>query len=102
MAALAAGAGDASAAAPGAAHLQLATARLPADVDREAFCASMFQWASTLIQNGRNLPFALPLKCDKLPDGFQVGGKGRAGATRTQRSDQAIQPGWCRWLTSRC
>ncbi len=68
-----AGSGGASAAAPGAAHLQLATARLPSDVDREAFCSSMFQWASTLIQNGRNLPFALPLKCDKLPDGFQVG-----------------------------
>ncbi|KAL4423441.1 hypothetical protein ABPG77_005393 [Micractinium sp. CCAP 211/92] len=67
-----AGSGGASAAAPGAAHLQLATARLPSDVDREAFCSSMFQWASTLIQNGRNLPFALPLKCDKLPDGFQI------------------------------
>lgn len=72
---LAAGAAGSSAAAPGAAHLQLATARLPADVNREAFCASMFQWASTLIQNGRNLPFALPLKCDKLADGFQVGGR---------------------------
>ncbi|KAL4440014.1 hypothetical protein ABPG75_003015 [Micractinium tetrahymenae] len=69
---LAAGAGSAAATASSDAHLQLATARLPADVNRETFCAAMYQWASTLVQNGRNLPFALPLKCDKLADGFQI------------------------------
>jgi hypothetical protein len=34
----------------------------------------MYQWAATLTQNGANLPFALPLKADKVPSGFQVGG----------------------------
>lgn len=103
--------------------IQLATARLPADVNRAAFvqqaraclgrlpmqppawairtftgarqhpggrdshprqtcrlmyhCSvllQLYQWASTLTTNGRNLPLALPLKTDVLPDGFSVSG----------------------------
>lgn len=33
----------------------------------------LFQWASTLTTNGRNLPFALPQRVDRLENGFQVG-----------------------------
>lgn len=29
--------------------------------------------ASTMTQSGANFPFALPLKADRLPTGFQVG-----------------------------
>lgn len=42
------------------------------DVDPKKFAESMYQWAATLTQSGKNLPFALPLQTDKLPDGFQV------------------------------
>lgn len=59
----------AGAAAP---HVQLATARLPADVDVATFNSHLYQWAATLTTNGRNLPFSLPLKADPRDDGFQV------------------------------
>lgn len=61
------------AAAAGAPHLQLATAKLPTDTNVDAFVEQLYQWAATLTTNGRNLPFALPLRCDKLGSGFQVG-----------------------------
>jgi hypothetical protein len=31
-----------------------------------------YQWAATLTTNGRNMPFALPLRTDSRPDGFQA------------------------------
>lgn len=58
-------------------HIQLATAKLPADVDVDFFNTQMYQWAATLTQAGRNLPFALPQRVDRLPNGFQV--RARAG-----------------------
>ena len=33
---------------------------------------SIYQWAATLSQSGANYPTALPLKVDKLANGFQV------------------------------
>lgn len=42
------------------------------NVDADAFAEFMWQWASTMIQSGKNLPFALPLKTDRLPGGFQI------------------------------
>ncbi len=57
---------------PSAPHVQLATARLPADVDVATFNCHLYQWAATLTTNGRNLPFSLPLKADPRDDGFQV------------------------------
>ena len=71
------------AAAAAAPHVQLATAALPADVDVPAFNRHLYQWAATLTTNGRNLPFALPLKADARPDGFQV---------RHQAAAQACEP----------
>lgn len=62
-------AAGAAAAAP---HVQLATARLPADVDVATFNRHLYQWAATLTTNGRNLPFSLPLKADPRDNGFQV------------------------------
>lgn len=59
---------------PSAPHVQLATARLPADVDVATFNRHLYQWAATLTTNGRNLPFSLPLKADPRDDGFQVPG----------------------------
>eukprot|EP00775_Hariotina_reticulata_P004734 gene4734-4984_t len=32
----------------------------------------MYQWAATMTQSGANFPFALPLKADRLPAGFQI------------------------------
>lgn len=61
-----------AAAAADAASLQLATAKLPEGVNKEVFCQQLYQFAATLTTNGRNLPFALPLKTDRIPDGFQV------------------------------
>lgn len=53
-------------------HLQLATARLPKGVDVLGFSDSLYQWAATLTSSGRNMPFALPIRADKLKNGFQV------------------------------
>lgn len=53
-------------------HLQLATAKIPADVNLDSFAGSLYQWAATLTTNGRNMPFALPLRCDQLPRGFTI------------------------------
>lgn len=55
-----------------AASLQLASAKLPADLNKAMFVESLYQWAATLTTSGRNLPFALPLKCDKVADGFTI------------------------------
>ena len=52
--------------------LQLATAKLPRGLDVLAFTDSLYQWAATLTSSGRNMPFALPIKADKLKNGFQV------------------------------
>ena len=42
-----------------------------------AFVDSVYQWAATLSQSGANYPTALPLKVDKLGNGFSVrGGRG--------------------------
>ena len=57
---------------PSTPHLQLGTAKLPKDASPAAFMDHLYQWASTLTTNGRNLPFALPLKTDRLDDGFQA------------------------------
>lgn len=54
--------------------LQLATAKLPTSSDSTIFAAALYQWAATLTTNGRNLPFALPLKVDKVnADSFSIG-----------------------------
>ncbi|KAL0028787.1 hypothetical protein WJX79_007632 [Trebouxia sp. C0005] len=53
-------------------HLQLATARLPKGLDTTGFTNSLYQWASTLTSSGQNMPFALPIKADKLENGFQM------------------------------
>jgi hypothetical protein len=38
----------------------------------EAFSAAIFQWASTLTTSAANYPFSLPLKVDKLGNGFTL------------------------------
>lgn len=53
-------------------HLQLATARLPKDIDVNGFLENMYQWATTLTSSGSNLPFALPIRTDKMDKGFQM------------------------------
>jgi len=53
-------------------HLQLATAKIPKDVDVDAFLGRLYQWAASLTSNGRNLPLALPLRTDRTDDGFQL------------------------------
>eukprot|EP00892_Ulva_mutabilis_P003540 jgi/Ulvmu1/1558/UM110_0021.1 len=52
--------------------IQLGTAKLPSAVPKESFSDGMYQWASTLTSSGQNMPFALPLKADKLPSGFAI------------------------------
>ncbi len=39
------------------------------------FVDSMYQWAATIGQSGANYPTILPLKVDKLPNGFQASGR---------------------------
>lgn len=51
-------------------HLQLATAKIPGDVDVDGFISKLYQWASSLTSNGRNMPLALPLRTDRSGDGF--------------------------------
>jgi len=41
-------------------------------LDTTGFINSLYQWASTLTSSGQNMPFALPIKADKLDNGFQV------------------------------
>ena len=41
-------------------------------LDTTGFTNSLYQWASTLTSSGQNMPFALPIKADKLDNGFQV------------------------------
>lgn len=53
-------------------HIQLATARLPKSLDTIGFVNSLYQWAATLTSSGQNMPFALPIKADKLDKGFQM------------------------------
>jgi len=45
--------------------LQLATARLPAKADRALFARTLFNWSSSITQNGRNMPLSLPLRVDR-------------------------------------
>jgi hypothetical protein len=47
-------------------------ARVHRGTDATEFARNMYQWASTLTQSGANLPFSLPLRADKLSNGFQV------------------------------
>mmetsp|Transcript_18564 Transcript_18564/g.47564 ORF Transcript_18564/g.47564 Transcript_18564/m.47564 type:complete len:190 (+) Transcript_18564:148-717(+) len=53
-------------------HLQLATAKIPSAVDTQEFQSGMYQWAATLTTSGQNMPFVLPMKTDKLEDGFVI------------------------------
>jgi hypothetical protein len=65
---------------PTLARAQLATAKIPAAADEGAFLTALYQHVATLNQNGRNLPFVLPLKVDRLPDGgFSLGLLRRGG-----------------------
>ena len=41
-------------------------------LDVTGFLNSLYQWAATLTSSGQNMPFALPIKTDKLEEGFQV------------------------------
>lgn len=83
-----ASAGDA----PTQPSMQLATAKVPGGVDVPAFNEYLWQWASTLTQNGANLPFALVLKADKLPSGCQVRPGPVSGAvSRCLRSSAALR-----------
>ena len=41
-------------------------------VDIPTFASKMYQWASTLTYQGRNMPFALPFRTDPLDTGFVV------------------------------
>jgi hypothetical protein len=50
---------------------QLGTARLPANVDEETVKDALYQWASTLTTDA-NLPFALPQRVDRTPEGFDM------------------------------
>jgi len=52
-----------------------------------AFAELMWQWASTMIQSGKNLPFVLPLKTDRLETGFQV-----HCVARRRRGRRLLQP----------
>ena len=42
------------------------------DVSIPDFKSAMHQWANTLTSSGQNMPFSLPIRTDKLADGFQV------------------------------
>jgi hypothetical protein len=64
--------GNDGADAGGARTMQLGTARLPPNVNEEAFKDAMFQWATTLTTSGQNMPFALPQKVDRTERGFDV------------------------------
>lgn len=50
---------------------QLGTARLPANIDEEIVKDALYQWASTLTTDA-NLPFALPQRVDRTPEGFDM------------------------------
>lgn len=52
--------------------LQLATAKLPKDVDVATFQSKLYQWANALTTNSTNLPLALPLRIDSVNKGFQM------------------------------
>lgn len=41
-------------------------------LDVTGFLNSLYQWAATLTSSGQNMPFALPIKADKVDQGFQV------------------------------
>ncbi|KAK9837675.1 hypothetical protein WJX74_002772 [Apatococcus lobatus] len=53
-------------------HLQLATARLPSNVNVEEFKRGLYQWASSLTSSGRNMPFSLPIKTTHTQEGFEM------------------------------
>ncbi|GAX77054.1 hypothetical protein CEUSTIGMA_g4500.t1 [Chlamydomonas eustigma] len=63
------------------AHIQLGTAALPRGTQLQPFIDSVYQWAATLSQSGANYPTALPLKVDKLENGFQISLLKRMGAS---------------------
>jgi hypothetical protein len=66
-------------------------------IDMSVFQSTMFQWATTLTLSGGNLPFAAPLRVDKLPSGFQVS-QPRRGRRRRRggRGQGQAQPMWPR------
>lgn len=41
-------------------------------LDVTGFLNSLYQWAATLTSSGQNMPFALPIRADKVDQGFQV------------------------------
>ncbi|KAF5838294.1 hypothetical protein DUNSADRAFT_3090 [Dunaliella salina] len=53
-------------------YVQLATAKIPANVDGAAFNKAMYNWASTLVQSGANYPFVTSLLCDRIPTGLKI------------------------------
>lgn len=62
--------------------MQMSSSQPP--LERTVVCLRVWcvmQWASTLTQNGANLPFVSPLRADKLPNGFQVQSNASSSAT---------------------
>jgi hypothetical protein len=52
----------------------------PRAIDEAAFKTFFYQHMATLTSNGRNLPFVLPLKVDRLPCGGFQARRGRGAA----------------------
>ncbi|KAL3628263.1 hypothetical protein CASFOL_027309 [Castilleja foliolosa] len=52
--------------------VSLGTMKLPANTDVARFETLLFQWGNSLCQ-GANLPLAMPLKVDKIPNGARLG-----------------------------
>ncbi|KAG6543408.1 hypothetical protein Mapa_015078 [Marchantia paleacea] len=52
--------------------VQLATGKIPDDVDLKLFENLLFQWGASLTQNA-NLPLPVPLKVDKIEGGVRLG-----------------------------
>ncbi|KAL2650181.1 hypothetical protein R1flu_018309 [Riccia fluitans] len=52
--------------------IQLATAKIPDDVDLKLFENLLYQWGTSLTQNA-NLPLPVPLKVDRIAGGVRLG-----------------------------
>ncbi|KAL3701906.1 hypothetical protein R1sor_019928 [Riccia sorocarpa] len=52
--------------------VQLATGKIPDDVDLKLFESLLFKWGSSLTQNA-NLPLPVPLKVDRIAGGVRLG-----------------------------
>ena len=64
------------------------------DVSIPDFKSAMHQWANTLTSSGQNMPFSLPIRTDKLADGFQV--CSAVPSLRAACIAQLTQHGWSR------